>query len=217
MPKNKNLILWDWNGTIVDDAWLFVEILNFFLKQTKNTPVSINDYRQLFCFPLEDFYKKINLYDNRESFNKISEQFIKLYRKRSCEPKLIGGIIDVVRSCSYNNTLCLTLSAQNNIDLKNSIKHYKLCSFFNSVFGVDNIMARGKVDLARRVVDKYKADKVLVVGDTSLDYDVACAIGADCYLVSWGHYNVERLDVLPAPVFSSVLKLKQSVLSFISH
>jgi len=30
--KIKNII-WDWNGTIVDDAWVFVEIMNRVLKR----------------------------------------------------------------------------------------------------------------------------------------------------------------------------------------
>ena len=62
MTNNKTLIFWDWNGTIVNDVWLFVKILNVFLKNVSQPPISVDMYRDLFCFPIEDFYKKINLH-----------------------------------------------------------------------------------------------------------------------------------------------------------
>ena len=217
MTNDKTLIFWDWNGTIVNDVWLFVKILNVFLKNVSQPPISIDMYRDLFCFPIEDFYKKINLYHNQNSFEKITKQFISIYRKHIFEPKLVRGILDVVDYNSTEQTSHVVLSAQNSVDLNNSINHYGLPLVFKSVYGVDNVVARGKINLAKKMVNKHRVSKVLVIGDTSLDYRVAEAIGASCFLVSWGHYSQDRLCRLPVPVFSSVLQLKKSISSFISH
>ena len=44
---NKNII-WDWNGTLVDDAWVFVDIMNRFLKKMNLPIISLEDYQQNF-------------------------------------------------------------------------------------------------------------------------------------------------------------------------
>ncbi len=35
MILNKKHIVFDWNGTLIDDAWVFVDILNVLLKKAE--------------------------------------------------------------------------------------------------------------------------------------------------------------------------------------
>ena len=37
-------IIWDWNGTLLDDAWLCVEILNEILRRRNEQPVTHERY-----------------------------------------------------------------------------------------------------------------------------------------------------------------------------
>ena len=47
-------ILWDWNGTLLDDAALCCKLLNTMLLRHGYAPVGdIEEYRRVFCFPLE--------------------------------------------------------------------------------------------------------------------------------------------------------------------
>ena len=55
---NKNII-WDWNGTIVDDAWVFVDIMNRFLKKNNLPIISLEDYQQNFCFPIQNYWRSL--------------------------------------------------------------------------------------------------------------------------------------------------------------
>ena len=68
MANKKIGVLWDWNGTIVDDAWLFVDILNLLLKKNNKPLVTIKKYKDNFCFPIDQYYKKIGLYKDKELF-----------------------------------------------------------------------------------------------------------------------------------------------------
>ena len=47
---NNKVVIWDWNGTIVDDAFLFVEIMNNFLEDFGLKKITLEDYRNHFCF-----------------------------------------------------------------------------------------------------------------------------------------------------------------------
>ena len=44
-------ILWDWNGTLLDDSWLCVEALNILLEEINKPPISLREYRTNFDSP----------------------------------------------------------------------------------------------------------------------------------------------------------------------
>ena len=67
MKKNKSAIIWDWNGTIVDDAQVFVDIMNVFLNEKKLKNISIKDYNNNFVFPVENYYTSLGFDFSKES------------------------------------------------------------------------------------------------------------------------------------------------------
>ena len=75
-------IIWDWNGTIIDDAQLCVSIVNQILSANQLSKVDLNFYRDHFCFPVTTYYKKLGLPVDEASSRSISESFIREYRLR---------------------------------------------------------------------------------------------------------------------------------------
>ena len=51
-------VVWDWNGTLLDDAWVFVDVLNALLISRKLSIINKKQYKNLFCFPIKDFYSR---------------------------------------------------------------------------------------------------------------------------------------------------------------
>ena len=51
-------IIWDWNGTLLDDVWLCVQSINILLKKYNKSEVSQQSYRELFDFPVKNYYQK---------------------------------------------------------------------------------------------------------------------------------------------------------------
>ena len=49
-------VIWDWNGTIIDDAYLCVEVMNQVLKNRDLPLINISSYRKNFCFPVKKYY-----------------------------------------------------------------------------------------------------------------------------------------------------------------
>ena len=45
-------IIWDWNGTLLNDAWLFVDIMNNVLENHNMETITVKKYRNIldeFC------------------------------------------------------------------------------------------------------------------------------------------------------------------------
>ncbi|MBR3202365.1 MAG: hypothetical protein IKF60_02130, partial [Solobacterium sp.] len=73
-------IIWDYNGTIIDDVHLCLEVETFMLKERGMfSNYSLEDYRDLFCFPVIDYYKKLGYTFEKESYEQISVEFNTLY------------------------------------------------------------------------------------------------------------------------------------------
>ena len=52
-------IIWDWNGTLLDDLDVSMEALNYVLEK-ENLPLVLDkeEYRKYFQFPVIEYYKK---------------------------------------------------------------------------------------------------------------------------------------------------------------
>ena len=57
--KDKLTIIWDWNGTLLDDVDIYVDTINVLLAKYKKKPISKEYYKKLFTFPVQNYYSKL--------------------------------------------------------------------------------------------------------------------------------------------------------------
>ena len=91
-------VIWDWNGTLIDDAQLCVSIVNEILCDNMLSEVSLSYYRENFCFPVRAYYEKIGLSCEGASYRELSEKFISEYRKRWKTCQLQANALAVISS-----------------------------------------------------------------------------------------------------------------------
>ena len=195
--ENYQHIIWDWNGTLLDDVQLCADIMNNLLKARLLPTITLKTYREIFTFPVKDYYIKAGHDFANESFGKIGRDFIDEYEKRKTECALYpyaAEVLEILHSLKIEQHL---LSAYKQNNLEDIIKHFGINEYFNSVMGLDHIYADGKIELGKQLMNEIlrngKESKVLLIGDTIHDYEVAKALNIDCLLVSSGHQNNEKL------------------------
>lgn len=71
MTKYKCLI-WDWNGTLLNDLQLCVTVMSDMLKGRDLPLLTAERYREVFGFPVKDYYVKLGFNFGIESFEIIS-------------------------------------------------------------------------------------------------------------------------------------------------
>ena len=66
--------------------------------------------------------------------------------------------------------------------------------------------AYGKVECGKQLMKKLNISpsEVLLIGDTTHDYDVANQMGTDCVLIPNGHHTTIRLKALNNQMVSSI-------------
>ena len=94
MSKYTHLI-WDWNGTLQHDVWLCIEVMNGLLNRRHKPAITLQQYREIFRFPVREYYLKAGLDYENKPFELLTEEYILEYdsRSRECNPQ--PKIVDI--------------------------------------------------------------------------------------------------------------------------
>ena len=201
-PFQYKHIIWDWNGTLLDDGWLFVDVMNTILKRRKMKTITLEKYREIFGFPVKNYYTKLGFDLEKEPFEESGMRFIKEYENRRYEAQLYPQVIPLLSDLQTIGISHSILSAQHQTLLDDLTQYYNIRDYFIQVIGLDNHYAHSKVENGIRWVNRLKsnAQEVLLIGDTDHDFEVAETIGVDCLLLSHGHHSHDRLQKTGAKV-----------------
>lgn len=207
-------IFFDFNGTLINDVDLCLELLNNLLSEQKKPSVDINKYKEIFTFPIKDYYIAAGIDLQMNSFEDLSIKFINEYQPRSLECGLFSDVIPTIKKLKAESIHTYILSASEKNNLVEQCKFYNLLPLFDEILGIDNIHAGGKVSLALDFMKKtnINPNEALLIGDTIHDYEVARAIGAECRLVSTGHQSVNVLKKANAKIYSTLHEAVEEVL-----
>ena len=204
-------IVWDWNGTLINDTSLCVDILNKILFLHDQPSISIEYYRNNFSFPVSAFYKIISLPSSGKKFDDVSLSFISEYRLKWKECNLQPGVLQILKLIKQLGLRQSILSAGNQSDVEVFLDHFKLESFFNQVFGTDNIKAEGKIELGKKFItdSNLRPDEILLVGDTAHDLHVANEIGCSVLLFNQGHNSNNQLSGYSVQIINDLMEVAQ--------
>ncbi len=213
--NNFDHIIWDWNGTIIDDAWLCVEIMNEVLSENFLDPINLKTYKENFCFPVKEYYKKLGFNFKKEKFKTSGLLFINKYIKRMYEPKLYPDWINIIELLINKGISHSILSAQDINTLNMATSYYKVNKYFENIIGINNQYANGKleegINLMKKI--KYKKNRILIIGDTRHDAEIASHLGVQCLLLSCGHNNDSQLRNTGYPIVDSHNKIIKFIYS----
>jgi phosphoglycolate phosphatase len=202
-------IIWDWNGTLVNDAWLCVEIVNGILRKRNKPPITSEQYRADFDHPVKDYYGRIGIDFSVETFEAIADEFIIEHDKKRFDCTLQNDAIRVLKSCIGAGLTQSILSAYPQSRLDEIIDFYELRHYFTNVVGLNNHYACSKIEQGKQLMEEldFLPDEVLFVGDTTHDFEAAKAIGVDCVLVGNGHNHPDKLRPCGVRVVSSMTEV----------
>jgi len=212
MSRNSNRIehvIWDWNGTLINDAEYCSKIIAGLLYKHGLKKLSFKEYREHFCFPVERFYEKLGLKGRGVSFAETSKNFIEEYErgwKGCCLHNKAEYILKKFYKLGIKQSI---ITAGDKRLIGNYVSHFGISHYFESLVGTENILAAGKIGVAKRYMTNAGLDgsNVVVIGDTVHDAEVAKEIGADILLYANGHNSVQRLSLTKAVIIKDLVEV----------
>ena len=210
-------IVWDWNGTLLDDVGLTVDVLNARLLQKKLPPLTLKQFRERFHFPVNDFYRSIGFKTAQEQEEEMYEWFVEYeQRKQSCS--LHDQVEALLLATKERGVTSSILSAHQYESIIESLKQYEILDQFKFVVGstpglrgISKLECGEKLCLDLKNLHGIEREKIALIGDSTHDWEVATALGLQCVLVSNGVMNADRLVKHGVPVASSLTEALQTI------
>ena len=200
-------IMWDWNGTLLDDLQMNYDIENILLSRRNLKAMSnVDEYLEKFRFPIIEFYKDLGFDLENEKFEIIAREYAHLYDEMYPMAEIFEGAESLLRKIKSAGKRQLIISQTEQSYLTRQVTYFELEHLFTDILGNSDIYARSKVAVAQKWMRENDAvsSEILFIGDTVHDKEVADSIGCDCILISKGHNPKQKLIETGAPVFGDI-------------
>ena len=93
-------IIWDWNGTLLDDLWLSIKAINIVLKRYSLPEITEEKYLDILTFPVVNYYELLGFDFNKHHFEVVGTEFIEEYTRFQKKPKLHHGARELMSEIS---------------------------------------------------------------------------------------------------------------------
>lgn len=197
-------LIWDWNGTLLDDVEACVGAINRMLDRRRLPCIDTPTYRQIFDFPVISYYAQLGFDLEAEDWNAVAIEFHSHYGELARTATLRKGVTEVLATLGGLVDGMSILSACEQTILERMLAERGIRRYFGHVSGLDNLHAASKVENGRKLlaVLDLPPDEIVLIGDTNHDHEVAAALGIGCLLLAGGHQAESRLpatDLVHAP------------------
>ena len=210
-----NHIIWDWNGTLLDDVWLCTDIINHLLEKYNLPTITIEKYKELFDFPVKGYYQKLGFDFKKVPFEKVGTEFIEIYNKRVRECKLQKDAEHVLKHYHSWEVPQSILSARKQEELESDLEFYGLTKYVTNIVGLKNHYASGKLENAKKLLKKIgeKPADILIIGDTTHDFEIAKKLRLKRIILDIGHQSSARLKKLDAIIHTNLYEVAHPKIS----
>ena len=194
-------IIWDWNGTIINDTPVALEATNSLLQRFGYPIISLEYYRENIDTPIVRFYSKI--FDlSKHDVKMIDDEWGLLYDRLSDKIELNAGVKDMLRSFADSRLDQIILSAFKTIEITKYAHRFSIEHYFKDILGTENIVMESKTVRGKRYMQEhgFVPEKTLYIGDTVHDYETARNLDIDCILFSGGQQSPKLLKQCCAQV-----------------
>ncbi len=197
-------VVWDFNGTLLEDVQACFDALNVILRAHNRPTIDRDYYRSHFGFPVTNFYRALGIPEmSTFDWDALAESFHMRYlfsKHLSVQP----GAMEAIAYFRSQHIPQGVLSALEQGILEMQLRQFGFSDAMNFICGSRNYDGASKLDTARAL---NLQGRVLLIGDTLHDAEVAKAMGWDCVLCSAGHQTAERLRAANVPIIASLKEL----------
>jgi phosphoglycolate phosphatase-like HAD superfamily hydrolase len=200
-------LVWDWNGTLLDDLPLVLTATNVSLESVGGPCVTAEEHRRDFRRPIVDYYAHVlGRPVSPAEFRALDDAFHVAYRAGLDTCRLTADAVAAIAAWTGTQSL---LSMFFHDELMPAVTRHGLLAHLRRIDGLRAAVGGGpkephlRAHLAALAVDP--ADCVLI-GDSVDDADAAFAVGARVVLYQGGFTDAQRLRATGAPVATTLVE-----------
>lgn len=201
-------IVWDWNGTLFNDAHVAHEAAVEVFRMHGLPAVTFEQYRAAFARPISTFHERLfgSQYDPA-TFTGLDHDFHEAYRRRLGRCGLTADATEALASWHATGRSQSLLSMWRHTELDAAVRAYEITGWFTRIDGLSGPGGGCKaIHLAHHLVRLgIDGKRVAVIGDNTDDAHAAQAAGAQCVLYTGGYQDRAALERVGVPVTETLV------------
>ncbi|MDH6577192.1 HAD family hydrolase [Kitasatospora sp. MAP5-34] len=203
-------IVWDWNGTLLHDMDAVVAASNAAFATLGVPPITVERYRELYCFPIPRFYALLlGREPSAQEWVVLDAAFQERYAELSEACALTPGAAELLAGWRASGRSQSLLSMHEHVRLVPQVRARGIEEHFVRVDGRSGISdGTGKSGyLLRHLAALGPAvdpSRTVLIGDAADDAEAALNAGAYAVLYTGGSHTRAKLEPLGVPVVDSL-------------
>ena len=211
--KNKSLIIFDWDGTLMDSVGLIVDAMRYAAEKhgltvTDEATKSIIGIALVDAFPL--------LFPNdSDKYDELLATYSEYYVKHCDNDKLFDGIKELIQDLHAQDKILAIATGKKRQGLQRVLPNSGIAPFFTVTKTADETAGKPNPLMLEQILVETgtRIENAVFIGDSIHDIRMANNIGMDSIAVSYG---CEKADVLakehPTKLVTTINELKQQLI-----
>ena len=207
-------LVWDWNGTLLDDLHLVVSSTNHAFASVGARNVGADEHRRAFRRPVAEFYAEmLGRAVDAEEFGRLDRIFHDAYRLGLTSVSLAADAMAAIKTWPGSQSL---LSMWFHSELVPAVETYGLAGLFTRI---DGLRAEVGGELKAGHLAGHLAalgvpgEQVVLIGDSLDDASAAEAVGGRAVLYTGGFTDPARLRASGKPVADTLVEAVRLAMS----
>ncbi|MFF9910063.1 HAD family hydrolase [Streptomyces sp. NPDC013457] len=208
MGKHGKHLVWDWNGTLLDDIEAVIGATNAAFAELGLEPITLARYRDLYTVPVPKFYERLmGRLPTEAEWVLMDGAFHRHYWQRAEACVLTAGAAELLAARQESGFTQSLLSLAPHAELVPLVRRHGIEPRFVRVDGRIGSSTEGKsAHMVRHLaaLTGVPPERVVVIGDAADDARAAAHVGARAVLYTGGSHSRASLEAAGVPVVDSL-------------
>ncbi|WP_406096411.1 HAD family hydrolase [Streptomyces sp. NBC_01013] len=206
--KHRTHLVWDWNGTLLDDNTAVVGATNAAFVEIGVAPITLEQYREMYCVPIPRFYERLmGRLPTDAEWERMDGVFHRSYTEQREACGLTEGAAELLAQWQLTGRSQSLLSMYGHEHLVPVVRGFGIERHFVRVDGRTGPSGGSKAQHMERhfaSLDGISAEHAVIIGDAVDDAVAAAHVGAKAVLFTGGSHSRTSLEAAGVPVVDTL-------------
>ncbi|MGA7951388.1 MAG: HAD-IIIA family hydrolase [Thiobacillaceae bacterium] len=195
MQRKYELLIFDWDGTLMDSAGHIVESIQNACIDLQIPVPGDRECRQIIGLGLVQALQTLLPNLPESDYPRLSERYRHHYLGRDAEIPLFEGVSAGIRELRQAGYVLAVATGKSQLGLQRALDYHDLGAYFSATRCADQTYSKPHPAMVLEILDELLVapDQAIVIGDTSHDMLMAQNAGVDRLAVAYGAHEHEDL------------------------
>lgn len=196
MAKRFELLVFDWDGTLMDSAGAIVAAIQAAAVDLGLDPPVDAQARQVIGLGLQDALAQAMPGLARHRYGEISERYRYHYLSRDQDLSLFAGVSELLVELMGEGHLLAIATGKSRLGLDRALSHSGLRAYFHGTRCADECFSKPHPQMLEELMAEFGVvpEATLMIGDTTHDLLMARNAGVPALAVSYGAHSRQVLE-----------------------